>query len=128
MNILDQARKIPHGIEAISDWVGDGGIVVHPLEAQRRADICLQCPHNDTSFSPTKPVALAIKKFLGVKNKLQLTVKGEKQLGHCSVCTCVLRLQIWQPESRVANELSADEIQKLPVQCWKLRTLNHITP
>ena len=66
MNILEQAKKIPHGIAVITDWIGDGGEVVHPLEAQRRADICNQCPRNVQGFSVTKPVAAAIKKFLGV--------------------------------------------------------------
>ena len=128
MNILEQAKKIPHGIAVITDWIGDGGEVVHPLEAQRRADICNQCPRNVQGFSVAKPVAAAIKKFLGVKNKLNLTVKGEKTLGHCSVCTCVNKLQIWQPAQQVSDEMTVDEIRLLPVGCWKLKTLTEITP
>lgn len=126
MNILEAAKKLPHGISVISEWLGSGGIVVPSEVSQARADVCTgrtngkKCPNNDQSFSPTGPVALAIKKYLSVKNRIGLRVIGERQLGTCSVCTCNLRLLIHEPQEKVKAEMTEEESKSLPKFCWKL--------
>lgn len=119
MNLLDQAKAIPHGIRVISEWLGSGAQICDSAEAQRRADVCLKCPKNVAGLEITKAVALAIKEHLGVKNKLNLRVNGEKSLHTCDVCLCVLRLQIWHPIDKVRSELDEAELRKLPAHCWK---------
>ena len=128
MNILEQAKKIPHGIAVITEWLGSGGIVVSPEESQARADICNgntpsghRCPHNVTNPTVTKAVALAVKKYLSVKNAVNLRVRGEKALGTCDICSCVLRLQVHEPQEKVRRDLTDEEKDLLPKFCWKLK-------
>lgn len=127
MNVLDQIAHIPHGASVIAEWLGDP-VVCSREEAQARADVCLECPKNKPGIGISKAVALAVKQHLAVKNQLNLRVEGEKQLQTCEACGCVLRLQIWLPGGKVANELTVEEIEQLPKQCWKLKTITEITP
>jgi hypothetical protein len=122
MNLLDRARSIPEGIQAISEWLGDGAKVVDVEEAQTRANICLKCPKNIPGFKFREAVAEAVRRHIGVKNALQLRVKGEKGLGVCDACGCVLKLIIWQEGVRVRSQLTETEREKLPDYCWKLKT------
>ena len=119
VNLWDQARKIPHGIEVIAEWLGSGGHVVDKDEAQRRADICLKCPLNQSTPILTAAVAAAVKKHLEVKNGLGLRVNGEKQLGMCEVCGCALRLKIHCPDDKVLSESTPDEQSQYPDYCWQ---------
>ena len=119
MNLLESAKHIPHGIVAISKWLGSGGDVVDQETAQARADVCLKCELNIVGFKPTEAVALAVKQVLSVKNRLGLRVKGEHGLGTCSACGCALRLLTWEPLDKVQREITNDEKGKLPTWCWK---------
>lgn len=128
MNLWQQAQHIPHGIEVISGWLGSGGIVVPNEEAQARADICngnnptgKKCVNNVEGMAVVEGVALAIKKYLAVKNALNLRVNGERQLGSCKSCGCVLRLQVHEPQDKIRKELSEEEKTTLPEFCWKLK-------
>jgi hypothetical protein len=120
VNIFDQAKRIPNGVRVITEWLGSGGQIEPPAEAQRRADICKTCPMNVGGMVVTTAVAMAVKQHLAVKNQLQLRVSGEKSLHLCSACGCVLRLLIWQPIDMVRSELSNQEAELLPPHCWKL--------
>lgn len=127
ISIREQAKHIPHGISLISEWLGDGGQVSDPEEAQARADVCTgrlsgkPCEQNDLSFSLTKPVALAVKRYLEVKNKIGLRVAGERRLGVCRICTCNLRLLVHEPIDQVRAEMTDEERERLPSFCWKLQ-------
>jgi hypothetical protein len=126
MNLLDQARKIPDGVKHITEWLGAGGTVCGVDEAQKRADICNKgvdgkpCPHNVKGYAVPTAMALAIKKHLGFKNKLNLRVQGEKQLHTCQACGCVLRLLIWEKIDMVRSQMSEEERSVTPAHCWKL--------
>lgn len=126
VNIIDAAKHMPQGISIITEWLGDGGQVADAEEAQARADICTgrlsgkACDQNDLSFSVTKPVALAVKRYLEVKNKIRLRVAGERRLGVCRVCTCNLRLLVHEPIDQVRAEMTDEERERLPSFCWKL--------
>lgn len=124
MTLLDQFKSVPHGTQSITDWLGSGGRVAEREEAQARADICLKCPMNDTGASIATPLALGIKRMLELKNQSKLRVIGEKSLGLCGACGCVLRLQVWQEGSMVAAQLTEEEKLQLPEYCWKLQTQN----
>lgn len=125
MTILDQVRHIPDGIKHITDWLGDGGQTESKEVAQDRADICnhgyngVRCPNNVKSWQVTTAIALAIKAHLGIKNAMKLRVSGEKQLGACSSCGCVLRLLIWETQDRVRLQSEGEE---LPDYCWKTKS------
>jgi hypothetical protein len=129
MNLLDQAKHIPHGVAVISKWLGSGGEVVDQQTAQARACTCVgpnnpthkRCSNNVAGFRPTETVAAAVKQYLSVKNGLGLKVHGEEELGTCSACGCVLKLIIWEPQTKVQREITDDERPRLPSWCWKLR-------
>jgi len=112
-------KDLRSGSQNLSEWLGEGGTVVGRSDAQERADICIKCPANVTGSKVTKAVALAIKKHLAIKNQANLRVRGEKSLGHCNICSCVLRLQIWMPQAIVKEQLTDKEVLSLPDYCWK---------
>jgi hypothetical protein len=121
MTLLEKAYQVVGGVEAITSWLGSGGVVVHQEEAQSRANICLACPKNVEVGFTTSAAANAARKILEIKNDSSLRVKGEKQLHKCESCGCVLRLLVWEPQSRVTKHLTAAERSVLPSHCWKLK-------
>lgn len=120
MNILEKARSLPHGVAAITEWLGSGGDVVEPAVAQHRANICIGCPNNEAGDKLTGVVADGVRNLLSWKNKVGLKVFGEHRLGNCDVCGCVLKLQIWEPTEDVKASMTEHEKAKLPSHCWKL--------
>lgn len=120
LNLFDQVKNIAHGVQSITEWLGSGGVVVDQETAQKRANVCLTCPNNIPSIIVTEAVAMAIKRHLSVKNEVGLRVDGEKSLHSCSVCSCVLKLLIWEPQSNVTAQMTETEKAKLPAHCWKL--------
>lgn len=121
ITIWEQVRSIPHGLQSITDWLGEGGHVVGRWEAQRRADICNQCELNNRGFALSGPVAAAVKRHLEVKNHIGLRVLGEKSLGVCEACKCQLKLLVHEPIERVKGQMTDDEREQLPNHCWKLK-------
>lgn len=119
--LLERAKQIKHGVESITDWLGSGGSVCEKQDAQERANICLGCDENKLGMAVSTPVQAAVKRILEVKNRLSLHVSGEKRLGRCKICTCELKLQIWQPQPQVKAELTDEEKENLPAHCWKLK-------
>ena len=128
VNLWDKIKAIPGGAVHVAGWLGEGGRVVGPKDSQERADCCngdnptgKRCPNNEPGTQLTGPVADAIKKTLEVKNKLRLRVRGEKMLGTCTACGCVLRLKVHEPIDRVRRQITDEEYQKLPRWCWKIK-------
>lgn len=121
MNLLERARKIPRGMEVISEWLGSGGEVVSQDEAQGRADICLRCPKNTNDSVGFGIISAVVKSYLRVKNRLGLHVSGEKSLHACECCGCVLKLKIWLPQDKVSAEMAGDDRTKYPDYCWQLK-------
>jgi hypothetical protein len=126
LNLLEYARKLKHGEEVVRDWLGNDPRVINQETAQTRADTCLICPNHDPSPKLTLPSALAVKRYLGVKNGLKLRVHGEKRLGECVVCACQMRLKIWEPLSRVKAQMSPDEVYW--TECWINTEQNESSP
>jgi hypothetical protein len=69
----------------------------------------------------TTGVALAIKEYLSIKNKLGLKVNGEQQLKTCAICGCALKLKIHEPQDRVRAELTDEEKLTAPDFCWQTK-------
>lgn len=113
MGIIHQAIE---GLPNITEWVVDG-TVVELEEAQRRANICIECDNNEKASSTALFVAGRIRRLIELKNKLGLRVEGEKKLGQCEVCECVLKLQVWEPMELV--EKQRNKHAGYPAHCWK---------
>jgi hypothetical protein len=118
-NLIEHIKHIPDGTSLLKDWVGNDGQVVDQETAQKRADICLKCPMNQSGSILTQSVASAIKRYLEFKSQIGLRVKGEKSLRHCSVCGCVNRLQIWCPDKFFSSHTTREELEKYHQDCWK---------
>lgn len=119
-SFIERVRSIPRGIETIREWLGsEDGIPVSPELAQRRADICLQCPQNQPGGFMSEIVAAALKRHLELKSDLGMRVKGERKLFQCQVCLCQLSLKIHVPIGIVRRQMPASEYELYPVPCWQ---------
>jgi hypothetical protein len=116
MSLFEIVKQYKHGAETITAWLGSGGQTVTQRHAQQRADVCLKCPMNVSSFLPTKAIAIAVKNQLEIKSKLQLRVIGEKSLQTCRGCGCILRLKIWIPLENLG--IKDGELDNFVPECW----------
>lgn len=109
--------------ELMSSWIGDGLRPVHREDAQKRANVCLSCPHNKGDWTEIfkNKVALTIRRQIELKNKMNMRVDGEKSLHLCGVCHCVLRLKVHVPIEFI-NETTDDKTMKeFPSHCWVVK-------
>lgn len=116
MTLLERAQQMVNGAVILRDWLGSGGHTVEHNLAQKRADTCLKCPMNSSTFSLVEAAAAAIKQQVEMKNHLQLRVNGEKGLHICQACGCAMRLKVWLPIERIMPEPS--EREKFHELCW----------
>lgn len=111
-------------------WLGDGGKPVPRKEAQSRADICLQCPHNNSTLNVyelfASGVASQLRRTIEMKNDLKLTVEGEQHLHICDVCLCVLKLKIHVPIKLISNHIDKEILNELPNYCWQKVEINKL--
>lgn len=115
---FDRVRHYNDGLRILKDWWVDGTHPVDIDEAQRRADICLGCPLNQSGSAVVEAVARAIKEQVDLKNSLQLRVKGEKSLKTCQACLCYLRLKIWLPLENLIRYADEEEMNRYHPKCW----------
>lgn len=85
-------------------------------EADRRASICIQCPHN--VFPISKDAFMSWSDELSYHTLGDRKTQFDNELGSCDVCTCPLRTKIWNGEVvRESDETNA----KFPDFCWNKR-------
>lgn len=119
MNIFERVKAYKDGMEVIRDWLGEGGITVSQVMAQKRANICIACPKNVGGWMFVDAVAAAIRRQTEIKNKLQLRVEGEKQIKTCAACGCASKLKIWIPLRNILPD--EDERVNFDPKCWLLK-------
>ena len=115
MSILAKIKQLASGASAITEWLGEGGSVVDQNTAQERANICLKCPKHNPDQNALVLFAEGVRKVLSVKNDIGLEVENEDKLGSCSVCGCVLKLQVFEPKPAL------DKNDVYDPSCWKLK-------
>jgi hypothetical protein len=118
MNLFNLVRHYCDGVKIVKDWVGDGGIVVSPAQAQARADICLKCPMNVDTIAFEKEIAEVIKSIMEFKNHLKMRVKGEKRLHTCKMCACHLPTKVHVPLEYIMKHTEIVEVKTYPEKCW----------
>jgi len=111
------------GVALISDLFFGSQNIVSQEEADRRAEICVRCPHN---VFPDK------KGFVAWSDSIALhSTDGKKslyheQLGNCGVCTCPLRAKVFR---KGPFRLSPEEWQEMnKVGCWQPLADDSINP
>lgn len=101
------------------------GRVVDEDEAQARADICTgrktgkPCPLNKPDIELTEEISKYFRKFVELKNKMNLRVHGEKQLHTCAACFCPLKTKVWQEWNVVKPD--EEEKKNFDPSCWLLK-------
>ena len=121
MNIFDKAARLLDGITILSEWLGNGGIVVAPEDAQRRANVCLDCENNKPGAHLPFSVAMHIKRQREFKSRLELKVEGEKKLHTCSACQCCIPLKIWVPFDDLMKGDGRSRLNEFPGHCWMVK-------
>lgn len=88
---------------------------VHQSVADRRADICVKCPHN--KFHDHGP-------FVAWSNQMAVASVGSRrssrhdELAECAICQCPLRSKVWYSGS---IELEPEWIEPMEkAGCWQL--------
>lgn len=119
MNLWEQAKRIPQGVQTLREWLGEDGICVSQELAQKRADCCNQCPQNLPSNPAVAAVADAIRRHVEFKNSAALRVDGEKNLGTCQICACHLRTKIWLPIGLIRRHMPPDQWELFPTPCFQ---------
>jgi hypothetical protein len=113
--------SVAAGAGAIADWLGNGGTPEPKEKAEARAAVCVACPLNErgdwTRFF-TKPAATVLKRFLEVKNGMQLATSVDASLGVCSACLCPLPLKVWAPIRHITANTPEEVKKELHPTCW----------
>jgi hypothetical protein len=97
-------------------------VFVDQAEGDRRAAICVNCPHN---------VIPAGKGWLQnwtdgqmLKSVEGRTTASQDRLGVCEVCSCELRAAVWwMPDIIATTTRDAKFARRLPLHCWKRQIL-----
>lgn len=130
--VAPDAVKLADGAIILKEWLGEGGIPVAQNLAQSRADVCLKhggngCPANarKTMWSwLSVPVANTVLRWIEHKNKMNLHVDGEENLGTCSACLCELTVKIWCPMKHIQEHSDPRVIEQMPSHCWVKSEIN----
>jgi len=115
-------RKIATGIGIITDWLGSGAKPVAKELAEKRAAVCVTCPHNgqgDLTSIFTVPASEMIRKTIAIKNDMKLTTPYDDKLGVCDICDCPMKTKIFTPISHIESHLSDKIKSQLPDFCWQ---------
>lgn len=90
-------------------------------EADRRAKVCLGCPHN---VFPDKTSFVAWADEVAEASLQGRRSDHHKELGNCEVCTCLLRSKVFYGGK---IDIDPKERLKYPDFCWQL-TANETSP
>lgn len=111
--------------KAYAAWTKLGFAVVDQVEANRRADICLNCPQNSKE-QPKKGCCgknkfnQAVSEALSwpvIRNKVTPADNG---LGTCKLCGCPNRVTVWGPmEIFSYSEAEINAFKAANPKCWK---------
>jgi hypothetical protein len=116
-------ERVAAGVRTLLDWVGKGGKPVDRDVAEKRAQICTECPlnqHGDWKRYFTEPLAKEISLQLEMKNSLKLATLYDSRLNVCTGCDCPLKLKVWAPLNYIVDSMSDDTRKRLDRKCWIL--------
>lgn len=116
MKILELIKKYAEAKETISNWAKEGGEIVRPQIAIRRAQICMVCPLNIKRGLISRIAAKYIRMRIELKNNISLVIPNSKSLGRCSACYCESSLKCWLPLKNIKPPES--ERNKFDDDCW----------
>lgn len=118
MKIIELIQKYREAKEVISQWVKDGGEIVRPQVAIRRALVCQKCPLNVKKDWLSKIAAAYVRFKIEHAAKISLHVPNVKNLGRCSACYCSTDLKVFLPLKNIKP--SPEQEKMFDENCWLL--------
>lgn len=107
ITLADGARFL----HTAANFVRNGGKYVEQQEAERRAEICVRCPHNRQipgCLGCNNLTAFALD-LIGFRK-----TQNDVNLHSCSNCACLLKLKVHVPIEVIDN----DGVGEWPEWCW----------
>jgi len=94
-------------------FFGEKNMVVQE-EADRRASLCLDCPHN---VFPDRDKFVKWSDGIAEESTRGKRSKHFEDLGSCEICTCTLKAKVWHK----SPEMNKEESEQAPDFCWAKR-------
>lgn len=119
--VVAVVKKLRAGVGVLLDWLGDGATTVAPELAEKRAQVCAGCPHNQQGGLErwfTVPASERIRKQLEIKQEMALSTTVDDKLEVCDLCLCPMRLKVHVPLDYVRSRLLPEVQSQLPDFCW----------
>jgi hypothetical protein len=103
-------------LKVLASWIGDKATFVPQEEADRRARICVDCPHNVkiANCSPCAKLAERVSALLGDRS-----TPYDDKLEACGICGCSNKAQVHFPLEVLHKGVSDEMSLKFPEWCWK---------
>lgn len=127
-------KRTASGLKLVIEWVGAGLKPVPHELAEKRSNVCANCPMNqDPNWLQRVDAAIAsqIKSLVEVKNDLKLFTTNDAKLYTCSPCDCYLPLKVHSPINHIVENTSAEVMAKLEAvktntgeKCWVISEKN----
>lgn len=112
LNVADVIRFTKTRLDALLK-----GAKVDQQEADRRAEICVNCPSNKPLEGCTGCNSKSLKDFVRFLSQSGTTSLDER-LQSCEYCGCFIRSMIWTPLESLKRY---DDVSQLPSNCWKTK-------
>jgi len=102
-------------VAAVSGTIEAGG-VVDQQTAEKRADVCLQCPYNQklAGCDGCNGIASTVFNLIGARR-----VRNMGSLRSCGICGCALKAKIWVPDNVLKDTARIqNNMEDFPSWCW----------
>jgi hypothetical protein len=108
------------GIKTWLDFFGSAGPVEKTL-AEKRAEVCVKCPHNQQPSGLnvlSSEAAKELSALLSVLKGKKMTTSQDRSLLMCDICGCPNTSKVWVPIDVVLKNLRPATLEKFPPHCW----------
>lgn len=108
------------GIALYAEWFGSSRPVAQE-EAERRAAICVTCPHHvqgDIMQRFNAAAADEIMKIMGILKDMNLKTAQDDKLAVCEICDCPMKAKVWSPVYLILKHLRPEAKAGLWEKCW----------
>lgn len=115
--------QVAAGVRTLADWLGGSGTPVSQELANKRAQICSDCPQNgkgDWLSTFTIPAQNLIRRQLQERKDMSLSTPFDDNLQMCEACACPIPLKVHVPIEYINQRLAAPIRARLDPRCWIL--------
>jgi hypothetical protein len=109
-------HDIVNFLKVLKHWLLNNPTLVDDGEANRRAGICSQCPHNVNVYGCMGCTNIAGLIFNVVQDR---KTEYDTSLRNCQICGCVNKAQVWVPRETLDQGVNPTMRSEFPEWCWK---------